>query len=216
MRIHVEFGRRDGARRGPAGQGGRLRRVLATLVVLGLLGTVTGVGSYSAFTATTSNTGNSFAAGSVAIQDDDSATAMLSLSNAKPGDSDTSCIKVRYTGSLSATVRLYATTTGTLPQYLNVTITRGTSSAPAFDSCATFTPDATDYNGNGAGVIYTGTLSALPATWASGIVDPKAATPATWNTNDEHSYRFVVSLADDNSAQTQSGTATFTWEARNQ
>lgn len=216
MRIRIEFARNDGARRESPGRDGRFRRVLATLVVLGLLGVVTSVGSYSAFTATTSNTGNTFAAGSVAIQDDDAASAMLSLSNAKPGDSDTSCIKVKYTGSLSATVRLYATTTGTLPQYLNVTITRGTNSAPSFDSCAGFTADATDYNGNGAGVIYAGTLSALPTTWAAGIVDPKAATPATWNTNDEHSYRFVVSLADNNSAQTLSGTATFTWEARNQ
>jgi hypothetical protein len=215
MRIRIELGRRP-ARTVEVGRKGRLRRVLATLVVLGLVGVVTSVGSFSAFTATTSNTGNSFAAGSVAIQDDDSATAMLSLANAKPGDSDTSCIKVKYTGSLSATVRLYATTTGTLPQYLNVTITRGTNSAPSFDSCAGFTADATNYNGDGPGVIYTGTLSALPATYAAAIVDPKAATPATWNTTDEHSYKFVVSLADNNSAQTLSGTATFTWEARNQ
>jgi hypothetical protein len=215
MRIRIEFGRhsRD---RGAGRSGSRLRRVLATLVVLGLVGTVTSVGSYSAFTATTSSTGNSFAAGSVSIEDDDAASAMLSLSNAKPGDSDTSCIKVRYTGSLGATVRLFASTTGTLPQYLNVTVTRGANAAPSFDSCASFAPDPTNYIGAGAGVIYDGTLSAMPTSYAAAIVDPTSGSPASWNTNDEHSYRFVVTLADDNSAQTLSGSASFTWEARNQ
>jgi predicted ribosomally synthesized peptide with SipW-like signal peptide len=217
MRIRIELVSRDGhaLHRREAG-GGRMQRALVTLLVVGLLGLVTGAGSFSAFTATTSNSGNSFAAGSVAIQDDDSATAMLSLSNAKPGDSDTSCIKVTYTGSLDAGVRLYAATSGSLPQYLNVTITRGTNSAPSFDSCAGFTPDATNYNGDGAGVIYNGTLASLPSTWAAGIVDPKAATPRTWTTNEAHSYKFVVTLADDNNAQTLNGGATFTWEARNQ
>ncbi|HEY7198101.1 MAG TPA: TasA family protein [Gaiellaceae bacterium] len=216
MRIRIEFSKKGAEQRPAADPRSRRRRqILLTLLVLGVLGAVAGFGSYSAFTATTTNTGDSFAAGSVSIQDDDSGSAMLSLSNAKPGDADTSCIKVKYTGSLDSSVRLYAATTGTLPQYLNVTVTRGTNSNPSFDSCTNFTPDATNYNGDGPGVIYNGTLSAMPTTWAAGVVDPKAATPETWTTNEEHSYKFTVTLLDNNAAQTLNGTSTFTWEARN-
>lgn len=194
----------------------RARSVLLTALVLGILGTVAGVGSYSAFTATTTNTGNSFAAGSVAISDNDLNGFMLALTNAKPTDADTSCIRVTYTGSLSSSVRLYSTQTGTLGQYLTLTVTRGTDSAPSFDSCATFTADATNYIAQGAGVIYSGNLSAFPATYAAGLVDPLAGTPESWATNETHSYRFVVTQQDNNAAQGLTGTAGFTWEARNE
>jgi len=192
------------------------RRLLLSLLIMGVFGAIAGVGAYSSFTSTTSNTGNSFAAGSVVLSDNDSNTAMLSLSNAKPNDSDTSCIKVTYTGSLSSTVRLYGTVSGTLASYLTLTVTRGTDSSPSFDSCTNFTADATDYNGNGAGVIYSGNLSAFPSSYAAGIVDPKAATPATWTNGNAHSYKFVVTVQDTDSAQSQTATGGFTWEARNQ
>lgn len=192
------------------------RRLLLTVVLLGCVGAVAGIGSYSAYTATTANTGNSFAAGSVAIDDNDTGTAMLALSNAKPADSDTSCIKIRSTGSLSSSVRLYGTVTGSLGTYLTLTITRGTDSSPSFDSCANFTADATDYNGNGAGVIYTGALSSFPTTYAAGIVDPKAATPESWTANEVHSYKFVVTVQNNDAGQGLTATAAFTWEARNE
>src|SRR6058998_1719961 len=101
---------------------GRLSTKLGlSLLVLALIGVAVGVGTWSAFSATTQNSGNSFSAGTVILSDDDSGSAMLSLANAKPGDSDTSCIVVTYTGSLAATVRLYGTTTGTgLDQYLDM------------------------------------------------------------------------------------------------
>jgi len=162
------------------------RRLLLSLLVMGTFGAIAGVGAYSSFTSTTSNTGNSFAAGSVVLGDNDSNTAMLSLTNAKPGVSDTSCIKVTYTGSLSSTVRLYGTLSGTLASYLTLTVTRGTDSSPSFDSCTNFTADATNYNGNGAGVIYTGNLSAFPSSYAAGIVDPTSGSPATWTNGNAH------------------------------
>jgi hypothetical protein len=193
-----------------------VRAVLATLVVVGLIGSAAGYGSYSAFSATTTNSGNSFAAGTVVVDDNDAGTAMLALSDARPGGSDTSCIKVRYTGSLSSTVRLYASVSGTLASYLTLTVTRGTDSSPSFDSCAGFTADATDYNGNGAGVVYSGNLADFPASYAAGIVDPKAAAPETWTTNEEHFYKFTISLQDNNAAQGLSASAGFTWEARNE
>jgi hypothetical protein len=194
----------------------RARAVLLTILVVGILGAVAGVGSYSAFTATTANTGNSFAAGSVVITDNDLDAVMLGLTNAKPGDADTSCIRVTYTGSLSSTVRLYSTQTGTLGQYLTLTVTRGTDSSPSFDSCTNFTPDGTNYIGQGSGVIYSGNLSAFPSTYAAGLVDPLSGSPESWATNEVHSYKFVVTLQDNNAAQTLTGTAGFTWEARNE
>lgn len=192
------------------------RKLLLTLLALVAVAVTAGSATYAAFSGTTSNTGNAFAAGSVVLADNDSGTAMLSLSGAKPGNSDTGCIRVSYTGSLSATVRLYASVSGALPQYLNVTVTRGTDPNPTFDSCASFTADGTNYIGAGAGVIYSGTLSAFPTTYAAGIVDPTSGSPATWTNPTAHSYRIAVSLANNAAAQGLSGSASFTWEARNQ
>jgi hypothetical protein len=193
----------------------RSRRWALTMLVIGVAGLVAGAGSYAVFTATTGNTGNAFASGTVAIADNDSDTALLALANAKPGDADTSCIRIEYTGSLDSTVRLYGSVGGGLADYLTLTVTRGTDSSPSFDACASFTPDATNYIGAGSGVVYSGPLSAFPASYAAGIVDPTAGAPETWSQAEAHSYRFVVTLQDVNAAQGLTATASFTWEARN-
>jgi type II secretory pathway pseudopilin PulG len=217
MRIRLQIERGATTSTNAPSARSRVRRLLASLIVLGLVGALAGYGTYSAFTATNANTGNSFASGSVAIEDNDNDVAMLALANAKPGDSDTSCIKVRYTGSLASTVRIYGTVAGTLSQYLTLTVTRGTDSSPSYDGCANFsTAGEGDYIGQGAGVIWQGNLSTFPATYAAGIVDPLAGSPESWTTGEEHSYRFVVTLQDTDAAQNLSGTAAFTWEARNQ
>lgn len=194
-----------------------MRRILATLAVLGALCAVGGAGTFSAFSSTTANPGNTFAAGTVAIGDNDAGVAMYALSNAKPNDSATSCIQVTYTGSLDSDVRLYtASTIGSLGPYVNLTITAGTQTTPSFPSCTGFTPRA-------GGTIYSGTLAAFAAAhsgWANGLADyPASATK--WTTNDHVVYRFTVTLADDNNANggaspITTGSHAFTWEARNQ
>lgn len=190
-------------------------KLALTMLILALLGVVVGVGTWSAFSDTTENPGNDFATGTVVITDDDGGSAMLVLADAEPGDSDTSCIMVTYTGTLPATVRLYGTTTGTgLDQYLDLTVTRGTK-ASAFDSCADFVADSTDYNGDGPGVIFDGTLQGYPDSYAAGIVDPTSGSPETWTTSEMHAYRFVITVQDDNDAQGLSANQTFTWEAQN-
>jgi camelysin-like metallo-endopeptidase len=195
----------------------RRRKLLGTLLLVTAVGAVAGPATYSAFSSTTSNGGNVFTAGTVNLSDNDGgSTSLLSLANAKPGDSDTGCIRVSYDGTLAASVRLYANTSGALAQYLTLTVTRGTDSNPSFDSCANFTPDSTDYIGQGNGVVYSGSLSAFPATYASGLVDPEPGSPESWTNPENHSYRFVISLNDTNAAQGLNGSATFTWEARNQ
>lgn len=213
-RLEISRAPRPAARR-PRPRWSRTRRSVTTMLVIGVAGLLAGAGSYAVFTATTGNTGNSFASGTVAIQDNDSNTAMLALANAKPGDADTSCIRIEYTGSLDSTVRLYGSVSGSLASYLTLTVTRGTDSSPSFDSCANFTPDATDYIGAGNGVVYSGPLSSFPASYAAGIVDPTSGSPETWSQGEAHSYRFVVTLQDDNAAQGLTGNASFTWEARN-
>ncbi|HEV8571536.1 MAG TPA: hypothetical protein VGR49_00630 [Actinomycetota bacterium] len=189
-------------------------RLALTALVLGLLGTIAGVGTWSAFSATTDNSANSFASGTVVIGDDDSGSAMLSLSNAKPGDSDAACIVVDYTGSLPASVKLYGSTGGTgLDQYLDLTVIRGTKSS-GFDSCGDFNPDGADYIGSGAGVIYSGTLQGYPGGYGGGI-DDAPGTVETWTTGENHAYKLVVSVQNNGAAQGLTASQVFTWEARN-
>jgi len=181
-------------------------KVGLTMLILALLGAVVGFGTFSAFSATTENPGNAFDAGTVSITDDDSGSAMLSLANAKPGDSDTGCIVVTYTGTLPSSVRLYGATGGTgLDQYLDLTVTRGSIAGPSFDSCAGFTPDG------GGGVVYSGTLAGYPDAYATGLVDPDGS----WTNGESRAYRFSVSVQDDAGAQGLNATQTFIWEARN-
>jgi hypothetical protein len=193
---------------------GARRRLLLSLIAFGLIGLSTYV-VYAAFSATTANSGNSYAAGTVDLSDNDAGSAMLSFSSGLPGTSDTGCISITYSGTLDSNLRLYATVTGSLASYLTVTVTRGVDSAPSFDSCTNFTADATNYIGAGAGVIYSGLLSAYPSTYAAGIVDPVSGSPETWGQNESHSYKFEVTLNNDPAAVGLSSTATFTWEARN-
>lgn len=192
-----------------------MRRVLLSLIVVGVTGLVAGVGSYSAYTATTSNGSDSYQAGSVALSDNHvNGTALISLTSAKPGDVDTGCIQVSYTGSLGAAVHLYGTTTGALAPYLTLTVTRGTDSSPSYRSCTNFTADATNYTGQGNGVVYSGNLSAFPSSYAAGIVDPAVGGGTqTWANGDKHSYRFTITAQDNSASQGLNATASFTWEA---
>ncbi len=194
----------------------RRRRVLTAMLMLGLTGLIAGMGSYAAFNSTTSNTGDTFQAGTVSITDNHNATALISLANAKPGDTDTGCIQVSYSGTLSATVKLYGSGTGSLAPYLNLTVTRGTDSSPSYRSCTNFTADANNYIGQGNGVIYSGTLSAFPSSYAAGISDPAVGGGTeTWTNPEAHSYKFTVTAQDVNASQGLTGAASFTWEARN-
>ena len=69
------------------------RRAKISLTALAL-GALAGAGTWAAFSATSASSANSFAAGTVALSDNDSGSAVLSLSNAVPGNSDSGCIMV--------------------------------------------------------------------------------------------------------------------------
>ncbi len=193
-------------------------KILATGLVLGLSAVIAGFGTWSAFSSTTSNDANRFEAGSVTISDSDGdpGVAMFNLTGLKPGEpgaAGAKCIKVTYSGTLDATVKLYGSTTaGSLGSYLNLKITRGSiSGTHTFPSCTNFSPDGTEYiAGKGNGVVYDGTLASLPSSFSGGIQYPAS----NWSASSAV-YKFEASVQDNNSAQGQTATGVkFVWEAQ--
>ena len=193
------------------------KKLALSMVVLATLGLVAGAGTWSAFSDTTDNTGNTFSSGTVSLWDDDGgSTSMFTMNGLTPGATDSACIVVDYSGSLSAHVSLYGATSGTgLDQYLDLTVTRGTKASGAFDGCGTFSADATDYIGQGAGVVYNGTVQGYPDNFGAALADPPSGGAEVWTTGETHAYRFDVTLQNDNNAQGKNASQTFTWEARN-
>jgi hypothetical protein len=188
---------------------------VATLILLGVAAINAVAGSLAVLSAQTRNPSNLFSTGTVIIGDNSGGSTLFTLSAADPGSSASGCIKVTSTGSVASTVTLYGSSSGSLAPYINLTVTRGTDSSPSYASCTNFTADGTNYLGSGNGVIYSGTLAAYPTSYATGIVDPLAASPESWTQNEAHSYKITATLASNNAAQGLSTTATFTWEARN-
>ncbi len=194
----------------------RTRKTLVTLLVLGVVGTLAGVGTFSAFSSTTDNTGNTFAAGTVYLADNDAGAAMYTVSNQKPGDTTARCIRLTYTGSLAADVKLYTgSPINALGDYVTFTIEKGSMPVgTGFSGCAGFSPESTIYNGElddfaAANNTYASGLSAFPGVQTS------------WAQNDTLVYRFTLTLQDNNLANggataLQTGSHAFTWEARNQ
>ncbi|HET9593689.1 MAG TPA: TasA family protein [Solirubrobacterales bacterium] len=190
-------------------------KVLLTALCVGALGSLAAMGVFGAFSATTTNAGNTITAGTVSIADNDAGAAMYSITNAKPGESVSKCIKVTYTGSLDADVHIYTTSTiGALGQYVDLTITPGTQTTPTFPSCTGFVADS-------GGALYTGTLANFATTknsYANGVVD-FPGTGTKWATNESVIYQVTASLqssAPEAAQGATTGAHTFTWEARNQ
>jgi hypothetical protein len=189
----------------------RLRRILGSVLVVGSVGLVVGAGTFAAFSSTSGNAGNGFAAGTVVIADNDAGSAMWNVANRVPGDTVTTCIRVTYSGSLDANVRLYsATAVGTVDQYLNLTVDKGSMpGTTTFPNCTSFSSESTIYSGTiqgfkNANNTYSNGLGAYPG------VQTK------WNTNDSLVYRFTVTLQNNVGAQGLTSTTALTWEARNQ
>ena len=184
--------------------------MLRSALVVGVAAAVAGQASLAAFSGSTSGTANAVTAGTVGLSDDDSGGALLSLADADSGQSASGCIAVTSTGTLGSQVRLYGTTTGTMATAIDVTVTRG-SRPGAFPSCAGFTAEATNHIGAGPGVIWTGKLSSLPSSWATGVTDP-----VTLAAGASTAYRVTMTVDAGGAAQgTTAGTVALTWEARN-
>lgn len=190
----------------------RTQKVLRTLLVVGIVGSVAGVGSFSAFTSQADNENNRVSAGTVVLADNDGGTAPLyDITNAKPGDTQTSCIRVSYSGSLAATVKLYTPSTiGALGSDVNLKIEPGTQATPSYPSCTGFVADGA--------ALFDAALSTFATSYASGITDHPGS-GSSWSSGDAVVYRVTATLsasALDASQGAVTGLHTLRWEARNQ
>jgi hypothetical protein len=180
---------------------------LAALLSLGVVGQA----SYAAFSARVANSGNNLGAGTVVLNDDDSGSALISLTNLKPGSSGSRCIAVTSSGSLPSSVKLYATdaaTTKSLAAYVTWTVTQGTGGS--YSSCSGFTALSSGSS------VYSGTLSGFTGsatTYATGL----GSWAPTGSSSDTRTFQVAYTLSSSTPDTAQGGTATFglTWEAQN-
>jgi hypothetical protein len=190
---------------------GRFAHWLAVPVAILLSGATIGTASYAAFSATTVNPTSNWAAGTVALSDDDSTTALFTASNLAPGSTGTKCIAVTSTGSLPSIVRLYgtgATTTNALSTHITLTVTQGTGGTFA-GGCAGFTPLVS------GSAVYTGSLANFGSTATSYATGLGSWAPSG-TASETRVFRFVYTVDAGAPNTTQAGTAAlgFTWEAQ--
>jgi hypothetical protein len=201
----------------PTPRAARLAAWIAIPAALVASGIVVSQASYSAFSSTTVNPTSNWTAGSVALTDDDSNTALFTATNLKPGSTGTNCIAVTSTGTLASTVKLYGTaaaTTNNLASNITLSVVQGTGGG--FGSCSGFTPltaGSSLYNGTlaGFGTSYTNFSNGV-GTWA-----PTGTTGTQTTTSETRVYQVSYSVSNAAPNTTQSGTASLglTWEAQN-
>ncbi|MDP9026081.1 MAG: hypothetical protein M3N46_00820 [Actinomycetota bacterium] len=98
--------------------------------------------SAAAFTAQTQNVGNSWSTGSVNLTDDDQGAAAFQLTNVKPGQTGSNCIKVTSTSSVSGVVKLYIARLGAGGLENNILDTIEIGTGGSFGNCTGFVPDS--------------------------------------------------------------------------
>jgi hypothetical protein len=199
--------RRDGRSGSPRRRTGAV--AVAAAVVAGLLGSGAFVwqGTNAAFTSTTSNGANNWTAGAVTIGDDDSSTALFNASGLVPSSTGYKCIKVTYSGNVTAAVKLYvASSSGTLAGYVDLVVEEGTGGGNVgdFSGCGAFSGTT----------IYTGTLANMASTktaFGSGV-GSFAPTAATQFKVFKFTYTLNASTPDNQ--QSATAAATFQWESQ--
>lgn len=160
----------------------------------------------AAFSAQTDNSTNTFAAGTVQLTDNDGGSALFEVTEMFPGQTETACIEVTYSGSLDSEVRLFgaATAGDGLEAFLDLTIERGDGDCSSFGSTTAVWDNGSDGD--------LGVFVATAGDFASGVDNWQ---PTGGGADDTVPYRVTVTLQDDNGAQGLSTAITFTWEAQN-
>ena len=199
----TRLGRLIRAPRRPSGRPALLASALVG-VLLSLL--VVQQQTEAAFTASTL-TAASWGTASVTLTDDDSGSALINATLA-PAQWGTKCIQVTYTGTISAPIRLYATSAAdadALGAKVSLTVEEG-SGGTFSGGCAGFQPSATSFDGTFGSFI-------TSATGFSTGVGSWTADPATSTTQ---VYRVTWWLDPSTGAayQGKSVGATFVWESR--
>ncbi|MEX5718210.1 hypothetical protein [Geodermatophilus maliterrae] len=208
------------------------RSVLAGAVPVGLVLSValTWSSTHAAFSASTANPNNSWQAGTVTLEDNDSNTALFQSSvetGLVPGSKKVRCIRIDYTGDVPADIRMYVGlpsggVTG-LDNYLVMSVERGqtgTRSTPLLPDCTGFVENATrtflfnTRQADDASADQAATLASLRSRtdYTSGLpLSP--GTPVAPNTSLTLRISYLVQNAPE--AESTRSDATFTWEARN-
>ena len=185
-----------------------------TLVAVAASAALAGLGSVSAaFSTTTDSPGNQVSSGSVTIDDDSSATSPMFVAsrdgNLAPGESAVRCVRVSYTGSLEAQVKLYARSSTLDAAAFDVTVERGSGMSHGAPRCTGFTPSSTAFGPARA--------DTFPFDYAGGVFGRDGGT--TWTTGTEVDYRVTLTARDDateNGRETSrtTGDSEFVFEAR--
>jgi hypothetical protein len=217
------------------GLGARAALAVIPLAVLGS-GALVYQASNAAFTATTQTGTNNWAAGSVALTNSSSGSALFTVTGIKPGaalaSSQYQCVDVVYTGSLASSVKLYLAnfsnpTPGqnshNLGSYLRVKIEQS-STTTSDAACTGFTATGTYVNAGGAGGDDLASIAAAATNWTNGL--GAWAAPAGNVTPQHRSYKISYWLPDVaetgmpdqatlNDLQASATRADLVWEARN-
>lgn len=178
--------------------------ILLSLVLL-LVTAVTLRASNALFTATTTNDTNTFSTGSVALSDNDAGAALFTVSGLKPGSTGSACIRVTYSGTLPASVKLYGTgltATNSLDQYITLVVDEGTNSTGSAGACGTW---------SGSTTVSTTTLTAFPTTYGGGAGTWAPSGAAT----KDYRFTYTMSAAAPNTVMNSTASVTFVWEAQN-
>ncbi len=163
-------------------------------------------GSRAAFSATTDNPNSTVTAASVSLTDNDSGVALFTgVGDLVPGVPVERCIDVTYDGSTDPdAVLLYMPSPpgGALGTFLDLEVEVGDATADPYGDCTSFAPSSS---------LFTGTVNAFWAShrdYGTGL--------ATWDPagTETRSFRFTLTLQDDDTAQGTSSTFGFTWETR--
>ncbi|MFN8052565.1 MAG: hypothetical protein U0Q22_14055 [Acidimicrobiales bacterium] len=181
---------------------GAASAVLGCLLLVRAAGTVTE--SRAAFSSSTSTGTSRLRPGSLRLTDDDAGAVMFAAGDLVADTTAERCINVDYEGSSTADVRLSATTSGELAEFLaiRVEVGHGAMGGPNFD-CTGFVRDR---------VLFDGPLAAFGVEHGSFSNGLQGFEPA--RSGERRTYRLASTLADDNSAQGRSASATWWWEAR--
>ena len=158
----------------------------------------------AAFLATSGNAGDAWAAGTVVIGDDDSGSALFSTTGLLPGSTGQKCLVVSYTGSLTAPVKLYATSiSGSLAPYVDLTIEEGTG--------GTFSGGCTGFSGAS---VYSGTVTGFGTASSSYGTGVGSFAPTGSGQSKVYRITYTINTTAPDGVQGASASATLTWESR--
>jgi hypothetical protein len=160
-------------------------------------------GTLGSFNATTSNPNNTVAAGTLQMTNTKNGTAVVTLANIRPGDSQAGTLTITNSGSLSADMYL---------SEANVTSSVAGFSGDLQLKVEDTTLNTTVYNGalNGLASTVSGSAAGLHLAPSSGTM---------WAAGEHHAYQFTVTFPNntsatgaDNAYQGANASAEFDWQ----